>query len=216
MRKTAFKKVSDTVFKGISFWNTRNYKLLLLLLISVCNGCSKKNMNTPSRSYQLSREGLTYIQFNTGKYFIYKDSASLKLDSVVVTKSVIEPYTETFLGELYNYERYSFILSKADSAGRLTVWLSGNTISMASETVYVISPDRPGEHLFIFPPSDARQSGSLPSLQVEGKTYSDIVFTTSPDAYQGYSYYWAKGVGLVKYSTGLNASRKTYTLIRSN
>jgi hypothetical protein len=87
---------------------------------------------------------------------------------------------------------------------------------MASETIFVISQDRPGEHLFIFPPYDVSQSGSLLSMQVEGKTYSDIVFTTSPSAYQGYSYYWAKGVGLIKYSSSLNSNRKTYTLIRNN
>ncbi len=67
---------------------------------------------TPA-TYIFPKDGLAYIQFKTGKYFIYKDSATLKTDSVIVTTSLLDTVNGTvysFIGSFpYVGEEYTLI-----------------------------------------------------------------------------------------------------------
>lgn len=199
------------------------YTRILTFLLIICTffGC-KKNANNRVTS-ALPKDGLAYIQFSTGKYFIYKDSATLKSDSVFVTESVLQPISTTIIGVLYNEEQYSLILSKIDSAGKAIEWLSGTANSGPGDSkhIYMIRDDslNASGYCFRYPPCNCGNEINIPSMMVEGKTYTDVVVTANdsssyaPSAY----YYWAKGIGLIKRSEMDNSGiTKTYTLLRSN
>ena len=141
------------------------------MIICCLIGC-KKNVSTDNRfdgsiQIKLSTEGLGYVKLTTGKYFIYKDSASATLDSVVVTKSVLEnkftpPTPGTFLGipttyAAYNTEVYSIILSKVESSGIQSVWLDASSKtalccpSLSKDNQPVIVYDPQNVYLFSYP-----------------------------------------------------------------
>ncbi|HZH65368.1 MAG TPA: hypothetical protein VEY10_10795, partial [Flavisolibacter sp.] len=62
---------------------------LFIVFVTALSSCSKDE-----KEYRLDRAGLKYIQLRLNQYFIYKDSASGRLDSVVVTESFLS--TEQF------------------------------------------------------------------------------------------------------------------------
>jgi hypothetical protein len=186
---------------------------LFLLIACIFSGCKKNGFAPPN--YTFSKDGLAYIQLAVGKYFIYKDSATLKTDSVVVTESLLETVSETGqapggFGYPYTVQRYSLILSKIDSSGT-TVWLTGNASSELSlgDNVFLLPSDiYTSGYLFRYPPDSP-----ISSMTVEGKIYTDVILMANAKS----SYYWAKGVGLIQKSSVDNAGvRKTYTLLRNN
>lgn len=207
------------MLKKLFFRTTIEVNISLLLLCSFLS-CSK-----PSPPYrQFSREGLAYIQFNTGKYFIFKDSASGRLDSIVVTKSSLEKYN-TSVNSLFGPfeaigERYYLILSKIDSSGRVTELINGAADNYASDEFIVLRSAATYESLFSYP-SPIYNGTIIPSLQVEGKTYTNVVCQNNDRHYSAgilvsSSFYWAKGVGLIKSIKSEASNTKTYTLLRSN
>lgn len=195
----------------------------LLLLITCCILGCKKN---PPATYKFPKDGLAYIQLTTGKYFIYKDSATLKTDSVVVTTSLLQTVNGTassFIGS-YQYvgEEYFLILSKVDS-GRITEWLNGKAEALSGVGVHIyLIPQGPNAsgYFFRYPPCNCLGEVNIPVMIVEGKTYSNVVLTTygpqNSIYLPYYSYYWAKGVGLIKRSETDTTGTKTYTLLRNN
>ena len=193
----------------------RNFFLgIIILLVSI--GCKKSNRHySVFNNFTFSKEALDYIKFNPGKYFIYKDSATLTTDSVIVTKSLIESVSGTtpvFFGTTFYYteEVYTLILSKIGSSNT-TAWLSGKADSFGGGSIYMTPLDNSGGYLFRDPPDS-----TITTIVVEGKTYTDVILTYSTFQII-YSYYWAKGVGLIKSSKVDSAGiRKTYTLLRNN
>jgi hypothetical protein len=194
---------------------------IFLLIICTFLGCKKNANNSVSSTFP--KDGLAYIQFNTGKYFIYKDSATLKTDSVVVTESLLQPTSTTIGNALYNEQQYSLILSKIDSSGKADEWLSGIAYSGPGELndIALVRNDslNASGYCFRYPPCNCGNEINIPSMIVEGKTYTDVVVTANdsstyaPSAY----YYWAAGTGLIKRSEMDNSGiTKTYTLLRSN
>src|SRR5688500_1088160 len=72
-------------------WLSAIYAILVSMLCNLNSSCNKPKVTTPAAlEITLNPEGLKYIQIPLEKYFIYKDSASGSLDSVVVTKSLFE------------------------------------------------------------------------------------------------------------------------------
>ncbi len=101
--------------------------------------------------------------------------------------------------------------------GNITTWLSGEANAVLSDVnIYMLRqvPNNDG-HLFRYPPLGDSLELSIPSMVVEGKTYTDVILT-SYSQYDAYSYYWAKGVGLIKCTELINSVTKTYTLLRNN
>ena len=171
------------------------------------------------------KKRLAYVQLTSGKYFIYKDSATLTTDSVVVTTSLIETVSGTgtsyFGSYLYNSENYSLVLSKILPAPT-RIWLTGKADALFSpnNSIYM----RPKEvnhdgYYFRYPPCNCGDEKYIPSMIVEGKTYNDVILTSGfiqNSIPQYFSYYWSKGVGLIKRSENNNGISKTYTLLRNN
>ena len=190
------------------------FKISMLLLIGYSFwGCKKTQ---PALSFMLSPDALAYIQFKTGTYFIYKDSAANKTDSVIVTESIVQPYSFTGDGVLYNSQTYTLVLTEINPGVAATVWLSGNDQGGASPRVQLVSAINPLNYLF----QDI--ATNIPSMVVEGKTYTNINLTSgaagapgSPGSFVT-SYYWAKGVGLIKRMETNGTVTNTYTLLRNN
>src|SRR5687767_12047544 len=89
-----------------------NISMALLILTNI--NCVEKKPLYPDLEINLDPEGLKYVQLTTGKYLIYKDSASGMLDSVVVGTSMkskrYEPATTGTLSAHAGYylEEYTF------------------------------------------------------------------------------------------------------------
>jgi len=175
---------------------------------------------------KLDAEGLQYVQLDIGKYFIYKDSASGILDSVVVTKSLLENiFTPAVTGGLfetypaYNSEVFSLTLTKIEVNSE-SVWLEAQTPpalccpSLSSNNEPVQMLDSIGL-VFCYPIGDCNSIDLISSLTVEGKVYQDVI-KMAGGANGASTYYWAKGLGLIKRIEILNSDTQTYTLIRNN
>ncbi len=200
--------------------------------------CKKRSHDTRSDDViqiKLSTEGLEYVQLTPGKYFIYKDSANGKLDSVVVTKSSVENIftpagTWTFgTYAAYNAEALSLTLTKFD-AGIQTIWgidfrgltaLCCPSISMDNHPVEI--HDTSGVLSFSYPVCNCYASTAIQGLTVEGKLYNNVIQTigdngadpSNPD-YRRAVTYWAKGVGIIKRTKTTGSDTKTYFLVRNN
>src|SRR5436305_11433741 len=113
---------------------TTSYVLAFTLFFLFALNCKKSSDNKSKIIQQkLDEEGLQYIQLDTGKYFIYKDSATAILDSVVVTQSSLEneytPGVSRGLFDSYpafNTEVFYLTLTKKD-VNSDSVWLEAQT-----------------------------------------------------------------------------------------
>ena len=194
------------------------FKLLRfsIVFVTALISCSKGE-----KEYRLDRDGLKYIQLRPNQYFIYKDSASGSLDSVVVTESSL--YSEQYIdrGFLNNTaisskrEVFHLTLVRKGPAADST-WLNGQ----AKAEPYVsrlLFQDIRGEWLYYYPAiSLTGDIYKLSSLTVEGTTYSAVIVLINSTT----CHYWAPSVGLIKMTTGYygppNQATRTYTLIRHN
>ncbi len=193
---------------------------LSFAVLASISGCSKESNSEPS--YTLEPTGLSYIQIPLGRYFIYKDSATLQLDSVVVTESTLENLhttSQSAFGQFY-YQKYKLWLTKKDSAN--SRWLSGEATAMFNSTEFsMMSTWAPDGYevgnLFNYPIGrfnfDGRQDSAIGTMTVEGKTYNNVVRITGTHSFYSV-YYWAKGVGIIKRIKG-GQTLTTYTLVRN-
>ena len=188
--------------------------------------CKKRSHDTRSDDFiqiKLSTEGLAYVQLGLGKYFIYKDSASAQLDSVIVTKSILKNlYTPGFNGGVFASsppfysEVFSLTLTKIDG-GIQTIWFEAETDS-PSIYAYSSMDNQPISMFYMSFLSFAYAlSSALTNLTVEGKVYNSVIQTigdngaelSSPD-YISVVTYWAKGVGIIKRTRTDSLGTKTY------
>lgn len=205
-------------FKSVYTTTTLNVFLLIACIFFL--GCKKNNVNYGTNNYTFSPNGLAYIQLSTGKYFIYKDSATLTTDSVVVTQSLLDTISgieATFFGnEKYTAQEYTLILLKIGTSGS-TVWLTGKAKSLddvAGDAYLLPTEFNASGYLFRYPPDS-----TITTMVVEGNTYADVILTINPVdlSPEQSTYYWAKGVGLIKSSKVDSLGiRKTYTLLRNH
>ena len=193
------------------------FNCLLLCILSLL-ACSKNN---DEKQFNLDPDGLKYIQLRQDQYFIYKDSASGSVDSVVVTES--SHSTETYSDANVSGKRhvFSLTLTRKNLSGDST-WLKGTAKAEPYLSHLVRLADISGEYQFVYPPSClCTNIYKLPSLTIEGKTYPDVI--VFQDAFKpGYrfDYYWAPSVGIIKvrkFEGPLSNLKKwTYTLVRHN
>lgn len=197
--------------------------MMACLTIIVCflsSGCKKDT----ELSDMLSPEGLSYIQLRPEQYFIYKDSASLTLDSVVVKQSIMETVLTPSNSQWVQsgYQQYKLSLHKI-GVSTTSDWLSGYTTAgngNPSENFMMFSKSLYSYDTYMFQYPVSAYKGSFPgdssiaTMTIEGKVYSDIILTTGNSSSDS-KFYWAKGVGLIKYVKG-GDTHKTYTLVRNN
>ena len=207
-------------------------------------GCKKMAVHQPDQ-FSFSRHALGYVQLPLGKYLIYKDSASAQLDSVVVaTSNLVNKYVPSYAGTSaqlwldsyseYNYEAFHLVLSKyngnqssnwfvgADSLdyGSFNGGIGGPQGPSASDTFGVNLYELQNYFLTAFYCSNSQYSNL--SMNIEGKTYSNVIETISASGnptdpgYKKIIYYWAKSVGIIKRTMIDASSIKTYNLLRNN
>lgn len=191
---------------------------IAMIVCFLSSGCKKDKEPFD----MLAPEGLRYIQLRPEQYFIYKDSASLTLDSVVVKKSMMETLhtPPNYQWGQSSYEHYQLTLSKIDVT-TTSEWLSGYAIAAFSSDKFSMlskSSNSYDKYIFRYPvdPSKGIFPGdsSIATMTIEGKVYSNIILATGNQSTDS-RFYWAKGVGLIKYVKGGN-THKTYTLVRNN
>ena len=207
-------------------------------------GCKKMEVAVPKTDqFSFSRHALEYVQLPLGKYLIYKDSASGQLDSVVVTTSNLENlYVPSYGGSpsalwldfysAYYHDVFHLILSKY-IGNQSSNWFIGNgdahydhggnlfaSYGTPGDTLAVDLRNQDGFDVFY---SFNSEYSNL-SMNIEGKTYSNIIVTysgtyflnPSDPGYQVFVTYWAKPVGIIKRTMRNANSIKTYTLLRNN
>ena len=226
----------------------KHYKSLLLFTIaaSFCfQGCKKTTVQQPNH-YSFSRHVLEYVHLPLGKYLIYKDSASSQQDSVVVTTSKLEnKFVPAFGGTSVNlwidsyseyfYEVFHLVLTKYNGSQPSNWFVVSDSLNYGSSGGLFGGPLPPatsdtfGVNLFELQGNYLlsafyclnSQYSNL-SMNIEGKTYNNIIETISVSGnptdpyYVKTIYYWAKPVGIIKRTIINGSSIKTYTLLRNN
>lgn len=201
----------------------------------------KKTVDEPAQKILInfSNEALAYVQMPANKYYIYKDSATGETDSVIVTKSTLETnlmpsQTYNILGLVgqwpaYNYQTFTLLLSKV-TGSTSSDWFYGfadahiSTYIGASTNfanVRLIEKSRSVTVIDSWYFLTAQSKKISPTITLEGKDYSDVVQFTdsigqpSNQNYLAYTYYWAKGLGIIKRSITTGNSTQTWTLVRN-
>ncbi len=225
--------------------------LITILLLCLCYSCKKDKAThqTDPAYIQFSSEALAYVQLPINTYFIYKDSASGMLDSIIVTQSDLkkefqpESSAQTVFGPFllpaYYYQNFSLLLTSYSGTSQKD-WFYGVAKSIIPGIEYdnnsnnaflsLLEKDRtaniPINYAFFYPlniTSSIQETLSvIPSILVEGKMYSNIEFYSNSNGidstnadYVRSTYYWAKGVGIIKRIIKTSNSIKTYLLIRN-
>jgi hypothetical protein len=208
---------------------------LTLLLIYSCKKEEDPNPPKEKLALRFSKDALSYVNIPVGRYFIYKDSATLQLDSVVVMASKLQTLEiPAFSGigswGIVGYPAYS--TEKFDI--RLASWKNGFTsdwLTASSELYYNIlgSPVkdtgsvnlRTQKNMVFY---QTHTGTKTYHVTVEGKDYFDVNVTkdnngyepTNPLYYES-TYYWVKNIGVIKriIKDGTNPVQTVY-LIRYN
>src|SRR5690349_21657146 len=116
---------------------------IFTVIISVTSLHCKKAAVEEEGRLSFDKEGLRFIQLPVNKYYIYKDSATGNLDSVIVTKSLLEQVdVPAYYGggfnysnhPAYHYQRFSLILSKVIGNTQNT-WFKGKTSDIVAYTI---------------------------------------------------------------------------------
>lgn len=212
-----------------------NFSYYFFSIIILLSSCAKVEVNTSNekKTYKFN-EGLEYINLPLNRFFIYKDSATGITSNVKVTESKVETQYMSpvyFWEDGYNYETYRLLLSKI-TGNTIENWFSGNAISYNTIGLIGLIVDNsrfsfyegPAVTNCFFYPFASDTSGIygfIPVMNFEGKTYRNIHRFTSTkglnptDAnYKKISYFWVKGIGIIKKETITNNTTETLLLIQ--
>jgi len=202
--------------------------------------CKKSDVSPqPLLTANFAKEGLNYVQIPLNKYFIYKDSVSGNTDSVIVTQSILE--TKLMPANIllilvfsppmpaYYYQSYTLLLSKVNG-NTSTDWFYGianadPTINLNTLVGLTLIEGRDISTKYKIPAFKYPFYFGTSKITIEGKDYSDVIQITnsnylspsSPDYLTSYftsTYYWAKGIGIVKRTLKTATSTQTWTLLR--
>ncbi len=217
----------------------------LLCLLCSCKKSKPRIDDTDPNSYLFSADALAYVQLPLNTYYIYKDSASGTLDSVVVTQSVLETKfhpeesgNDLYIWHLaaYYYQQFTLLLTNYSGSSPQDwfygIATNGPNFFINSDTtswvdlveIDTLNNIRVNNYAFFYPEGGSVFSLTptiIPSMTIEGKSYSNIVFCSdfnSPDTTADYyletNYYWAKGVGIIKRRIKTSNYVKTENLVR--
>jgi len=177
----------------------KNYKLFLLVIVSVVlNSCCKdKNTYTsgcqkePAKylgDYPLG-EIKDYLYFHPGSQWVYECDSTLELDTQIMTECVITPYKKPYI----TYELLTFKKISINEGSTYKVFYPTTNVPYNDDFKYFFStvikrtnPKDPqvsrdciyykpyDSSIYGFGSSETRYHGYLDSLEVLGKWYKDI------------------------------------------
>lgn len=198
-----------------------------LLVVAAMLTAFQTSCKKEEAMYKLPADGLKYIQLRPGQFFIYKDSASGKTDSVVVTESSLTAESFTYQGFTSNSitarrEVFRLVLTRKNG-GADSTWLSGTAKGDFGSNRAILKESN-NESLFVYPAVCLCYNiYSLASMSVEGKTYNNVMVVEGASRNLNfYDLYWAPSVGLIRMrkhdlSTPLpNRVTTTWNLLRHN
>lgn len=208
----------------------KNYFLICMVSLLIISCKKSKEPEIPILNYAFSKQALEYVMLKEGSYYIYKDSASGSLDSIIVKQSILEKkYMAATIGSWSNSPAYTMetFTLKLEHVLPSYVWFNGTAnaainswLGPSSDTLGVYLYNNSGGASFY---QSHSQINTL-SITIEGKTYNNVnsqSFTNgllpSNPAYNSELYYWAKGYGIIKRTIikGPNGVPKTALLIRN-
>jgi hypothetical protein len=221
--------------------------LIIGLLSTLLIACKKDKGNTNPIEIKYSAEGLAYVQLSLNKYFIYRDSSTGILDSVVVTQSGLERIfspnhvstgpSDRATPDFY-YQTFTLTLTKYNGASQQD-WFYGtasNNLSLfmlnstTNASLFLMERNRLNNtdknYVFHFPYSISQVSNIsviiLPSIMIEGKNYLNVIIHSTSNGsdptninFIKSTYYWVKGIGIVKREIKTSNSVKTEILVRN-
>jgi hypothetical protein len=216
------------------FFKSRLFTLLFCLATMLQLQSCKKDVPADEKTYTVSfsKHALEYVNLTEGKYFIYKDSATSQLDSVIVTKSKLEVVLYepiSFLSLISPARNYhdEFKLTLTKFSGPIqTDWLVGIAAAkiddppVSTNTAWLGLTSSDSLYMFF---SFSENEMPNDSITVEGRTYHNVVVTkwqngfeeTSP-YFEKMTTYWAKDLGVIRREINtINEAVKTYTLVRN-
>lgn len=190
-----------------------------ILLLAAATACTKNTEEQRLTEYIIPKEAADYLVMPNKGFFIYRDSATGQLDSVVVEDCSIvkgyQPQHTVWSGSpLFGYEKtipayhYEYYTLKLWNHTRNTLWQIADSDDDWYETgpttagsISVMVSGRAtledgfiwGGTIFYYPPSPG-MSDYKQTYSVEGKTYRDVLLAKR----DGELFYWAKGVGIIK------------------
>jgi hypothetical protein len=222
--------------KNITYY----YTLLVISLVS----CSKsdwdridQNLSRLSGPYistvNFYTPALEIIELPANRYFIYKDQATGSLDSVVVTQSMLETkfQAQTQNTLAYSYSTYTLSMNKI-SGSAIQSWYTGfatcdfpgsSTIISVIDSTFNLSNGSTDLPAFWYPlaSSGNLQYSNIPLVSIEGNTYLDVYsfsatngFQPTESNYLATTFWWVKGIGIIKRETRTFNSIKTSLLLR--
>jgi len=218
------------------------------LVISIFSACKKESLPSPvapvSYTVKFATAALEYLNLTPGKYLIYKDSASGSLDSVVVTKSILEgtyvpsittpAIIGTFTQPEIHGQKFSLVLSKVE-ANSTIIWFTGiaytgsgssnsTDADLVLEETYISSTGDENSNSSAFFYSKLSPTYLIPSITIEGKVYTNVIvgeFENLPDpndpGYIKRIFYWSKTIGIIKRRIVTPGGKiETHSLLRNN
>jgi len=183
--------------------------IFCILAITILFISCEKSAEVPT--YNFSKESLTYAQIPLNKYFIYKDSVSGDTDSVIATRSTmgkvpISVHPNSIWPVSHYCQKFTLMLSNRSTS---IIWFYGDAVAYANEN-----------DVYMFGNPSGNQK-VLPKITIEGKDYSDVVqvkggnnLSPSSPSYGASTFYWAKGIGIIKRTETKDSSTQTWTLLR--
>jgi len=202
----------------------------ILFILSCKKASLPADLTTPVMSF--SQKAYDYVLMNQGTYFIYRDSVTGTLDSVVVSNCILlrQYHAATANNGPYFADYFNLTLTQYDSAGS-SQWFYGSADAsnyppyVTTNDALMVINELDVSYSFVWPFQSPNMGQLISSMTVEGNTYSDVlVFTAAnslapgPDSKIKVNY-WAKGVGIIKREIGQTAGGKlshSYTLVRHN
>ncbi len=204
--------------------------LIILLCFVYLESCKKdreeSNTNSTYTPYQESNHSkinptLYPYLFNTGSYWIYKDSASLNLDSIALTgllrTSVPVPPSNPNQTNLGDLEYFDVTYFSSNISSSYHEQLFSNTISryLYYGGFVFISSKRINDHLY-----NAVIADVIDSINVENVVYRNVTkMKVSQDSYinGNFYFYYADSVGVIKKDSLVNDTVvQTWNLLRKN
>ena len=167
--------------------------LLLAFLLTTCKKPQKNN---------LSEETKTYIMQPAGSWWVYEDSISGEIDSVVLISSEIElvyhqtPYIE--------YEKLTNLFYSSKTNKNSKRWVQYSSYGADIYLLEYGSNWRYIQGLNIGDPYGCEYVAFYNTYEMDGEIYENVkVFGNEPDEdYPNYiKYFWAENIGLIRKST---------------
>lgn len=217
------------------------YMIVTVFFLVACKKDKPGAVTNPPPTIKLNAAALEFVQLPVGRYFIYKDSATGFTDSVRVTQSIFETLFHpgkagTNCGILcfdpgeaaFYFEKFSLTISSTSQEWFKGIASTDNYypsyyFNLLGNPAVVIDTNFFLADAFWYPlqSSGVNLYTFLPSLIIEGHTYTGIhQFSASnglpvSDAnYKGTTFYWVKGIGIIKKEIRTYNSIKTSLLVR--